>query len=74
MGKKVDHIKNRVNDLAAAEGDIVKGLADVEVQRRTLEDALHAIRVERYELTESTAPGPLFSFQPTHRSTQGRDN
>ena len=74
MKKKVDHIKNRVKDLAGAEGDILKGLADVEAQRRTLEDDLHAIRLERYELTEAAAPGPLFTFQPTRRSTQGRDN
>ena len=74
MGKKVDHIKNRVNDLAAVEGDIVKGLADVEAQRRTLEDDLQAIRLERYELTEAAAPGPLFTLQLTRRSTQGRDN
>ena len=76
MGEKVDHIKNRVKDLAAVEGDIVKGLADVEAQRRTLEDDLHAIRLERYELTEAAAPGPgpLFTYQQTRRSTQRRDN
>ena len=61
-----------VNDLAAIEGDIMNGLADVEAQRRTLEDDLDAIRRERYELTEAAAPGPLFT--PTRRSTQGLDN
>ena len=74
MGKKIDHIKNRVNHLAGAEGDILKCLADVEAQRRTLEDDLYAIRLEMYELTEAAAPGPLFTFQPTRQSTQGRDN
>ena len=58
MAKKVDHIKNRVKDLAGAESDILKGLADVEAQGRTLEDDLHAIRLERYELTEAAAPAP----------------
>lgn len=64
---KVDLIKNRVNDLVTAEGDIVKGLVDIEAQRRTLEDDLHAIRVERYELTEAAAPGPLFYFLPMRK-------
>ena len=68
------NIKNRVNDLAAAEGDIMKGLADVEAQRRTLEDDLYAIRLERYELTEAAALGPLFHSQPAHLNTQRRDN
>lgn len=58
MVKKVDHIKNRVKDLAGAEGDLLKGLADVEAQRRTLKDDLYAIRLEMYELTEAAAPGP----------------
>lgn len=64
MASKVNHIENRVTDLAGAEGDTLKRLADIEAQRRTLEDDLHAIRLERYELTESAAPGPLFNFIP----------
>lgn len=56
MAEKVDHIENRVIDMVAAEGDIVKALADVEVHSRTLEDDLLAIRLERYELTEFTSP------------------
>ena len=56
-----DHIENRVKDLARAEADILKALQDVENQRRSLEDSLQVIRLERYELTEASAPGPLFS-------------
>lgn len=61
MASKVNHIGNRVQDLAGAEGDTLKRLADIEAQRRVLKDDLRAIRLERYELTEAAAPGPLFS-------------
>lgn len=61
MAIRNDHIINRVKDLAGAEADILKALQDVENQRRSLEDSLQMIRLERYELTEASAPGPLFS-------------
>ena len=68
MASKVNHIENRVQDLAGAEGDTLKRLADIEAQRRAFEDDLYAIRLERYELTEADAPGPLFCFLPKRKN------
>ena len=62
MASKIDHIEIRVTDLAGAEGDILSRLNDIEIQRRTLKDDLRAIRLERYQLTEAAAPGPLFKL------------
>ena len=57
-----DHISNRVADLAMAEGDILGRLADIEAEQRSLRESLQAFRLERYQLTEISAPGPLFSL------------
>lgn len=55
-----DHISNRVKDLSMAEGDILSRMSDIDAEKISLQDALQAIRLEKYQLTEIKAPGPLF--------------
>lgn len=55
-------ISERVNELDLAARDIDVALADLKGQIAQLEDARLAILSEHYQLTEMSAPGPLFSL------------
>lgn len=52
----------RANELEEAARDIDAALADLKTQELQLKKARFAIHLEKYQLIESKAPRPLFTF------------